>query len=41
MTDEKKTISTKLFALRTTANREDQVLAFISSNVAKKKIPVY
>jgi transcription termination/antitermination protein NusG len=41
MTDEKKTISTKLFALRTTANREDQVLAFVSSNVAKKKLPVY
>ncbi len=41
MSDEKKTISTKLFALRTTANREDQVLAFISSNVVKKKIPVY
>lgn len=34
-------ITTKLFALRTTANREDQVLAFVSSNVAKKKIPVY
>jgi transcription termination/antitermination protein NusG len=39
MTEQK--ISTKLFALRTTANREDQVLAFVSSNVAKKKIPVY
>lgn len=34
-------IKTKLFALRTTANREDQVLSFLSSNVAKKKLNVY
>ncbi len=33
--------ATKIFALRTTANREEQVLDFISSNVTKKKIPVY
>ena len=41
MSEQKTTISTKLFALRTTANREDQVLAFITSNITKKKIPVY
>lgn len=31
----------KIFALRTTANREDQVADFVSSNVKKKKLPVY
>lgn len=31
----------RIFALRTTANREDQVLSFVSSNAARKKIPVY
>ena len=30
-----------IFALRTTANREDQVLDFVSSNAAKKKLGVY
>ncbi|HLC46274.1 MAG TPA: transcription elongation factor Spt5 [Candidatus Nanoarchaeia archaeon] len=30
-----------IFALRTTANREEQVLDFLSSNAAKKKIPIY
>lgn len=30
-----------IFAVRTTANREDQVLDFISSNVKKKKLNVY
>ncbi|MEM3374605.1 MAG: transcription elongation factor Spt5 [Candidatus Woesearchaeota archaeon] len=30
-----------LFALRTTANREDQVLDFVSSNALKKKLNVY
>ena len=30
-----------IFALRTTANREDQVMDFISSNAAKKKLNVY
>jgi len=30
-----------LFALRTTANRESQVMEFLASNVVKKKIPVY
>jgi transcriptional antiterminator NusG len=34
-------ISTHIFALRTTANREDQVLDFVSSNVEKKKLEVY
>ncbi|MCC7574453.1 transcription elongation factor Spt5 [Candidatus Woesearchaeota archaeon] len=34
-------ISTKLFALRVTANREDQVMTFVSSNVVRKKISVY
>jgi len=30
-----------IFALRTTANREDQVMDFIVSNIKKKKLPVY
>jgi transcription termination/antitermination protein NusG len=30
-----------LFALRTTANREDQVMDFVSSNATKKKLEVY
>jgi len=34
-------MTTKIFGLRTTANREDQVMSFISSNVVRKKIPVY
>ncbi len=34
-------ISTKLFALRVTANREDQVMTFISSNIVRKKLLVY
>jgi transcription termination/antitermination protein NusG len=38
MEEEKKTI---LFALRTTANREDQVMDFVSSNASKKKLEVY
>ena len=33
--------TTQIFALRTTANREDQVLAFVSSNAARKKLGVY
>lgn len=32
---------TKIFALRTTANREDQVMDFVSSNAARKKLPVF
>ncbi len=31
----------KIFALRTTANREDQVMDFLGSNVERKKLPVY
>ena len=38
MEEEKKTI---LFALRTTANREDQVMDFVQSNASKKKLEVY
>ena len=30
-----------IFALRTTANREDQVMDFVTSNAVKKKIGVY
>ena len=38
-TTEKST--THIFALRTTSNREDQVIDFIGSNITKKKIEVY
>lgn len=31
----------KIYALRTTANREDQVMDFVVSNVEKKKLDVY
>jgi len=34
-------ISTHIFALRTTANREDQVMDFLVSNIKKKKMPVF
>ena len=34
-------IETHIFALRTTANREDQVMDFVGSNVSKKKLGVY
>ena len=34
-------METKIFALRTTANREDQVVDFLTSNVLKKKLEVY
>lgn len=33
--------STQIYALRTTSNREDQVMDFITSNVDKKKLEVY
>src|SRR3989338_6119767 len=33
--------TTHIFALRTTSNREDQVIDFIGSNITKKKIDVY
>lgn len=34
-------IDTHIFALRTTANREDQVMDFLVSNIKKKKLLVY
>jgi len=39
--EDKQKIKTHLFALRVTANREDQVMTFVSSNVVRKKILVY
>lgn len=35
------TEETKIFALRTTANREEQVMSFLGSNAEKKKLQVY
>jgi len=35
------TQETTIFALRTTANREDQVMDFLTSNAQKKKLEVY
>ncbi len=32
---------TKIFALRTTANREEQVMDFVTSNAKKKKLEIY
>lgn len=37
----KEELGTHIFALRTTANREDQVMDFLVSNVKKKKLPVF
>jgi transcriptional antiterminator NusG len=37
----KEELGTHIFALRTTANREDQVLDFLVSNVKKKKLLVF
>jgi len=34
-------METKIFALKTTANREDQVLDFVTANAAKKVLEVY
>ncbi|MBN2053124.1 transcription elongation factor Spt5 [Candidatus Woesearchaeota archaeon] len=31
----------RIYALRTTANREDQVMSFVGSNAARKKLEVY
>ena len=39
MTEEK--IDNTIFALRTTANREDQVMDFVTSNATRKKLEVY
>jgi len=36
-----KAISTHIFALRTTANREDQVMDFVVSNIRKKNLEVF
>ena len=41
MVEEKEEEKAGIFALRTTANREDQVMDFVSSNAAKKKLDVY
>lgn len=38
---EQEALKTHIFALRTTANREDQVMDFITSNIKKKKMDVY
>lgn len=38
MTEE---MTTTIYALRTTANREDQVMEFVTSNAQKKKLEVY
>ncbi len=34
-------MASKIFALRTTANREDQVMDFLYSNVKKKNLAIY
>lgn len=39
--EERNEISTHIYALRTTANREDQVMDFLGSNIKKKKLPVF
>lgn len=39
--EEEQQKKSEIFALRTTANREDQVLSFLSSNAKRKKLPVY
>ena len=41
MGEETTTTACEIFGLRTTANREDQVMDFIASNVKKKSIEVY
>ena len=39
--DEGELKGSHIFALRTTANREDQVMDFVTSNASKKKLGVY
>ncbi len=39
--EEEKESKSKIFALRTTANREDQVMDFVISNITNKKLEVY
>mgnify|MGYP003972665677 FL=1 len=34
-------MNTHIYAIRTTANREDQVVSFLTSNAQKKKLEVY
>lgn len=34
-------METQIFVLRTTANREDQVVDFVTSNVQKKRLEIY
>ena len=34
-------METQIYALRTTANREDQVMDFVGSNAKRKKLDVY
>ena len=41
MADKTDEMKTHIYALRTTANREDQVMDFVASNAAKKKLEVY
>jgi len=45
MSEEKPQVEAKsethIYALRTTANREDQVVDFVVSNATKRKLPVY
>jgi transcription termination/antitermination protein NusG len=42
MTEEnEEEFTTHIYALRTTANREDQVMDFVDSNASKKKLDVY
>jgi len=40
-TEEEEKEESKIFVLKTTANREDQVMDFISSHVLKKRLKVY
>jgi transcription termination/antitermination protein NusG len=39
--EDKKELTTNIYALRTTANREDQVMDFLTSHAKKKKFDVY
>jgi transcriptional antiterminator NusG len=41
MAEEQKQEQVNIFALRTTANREDQVMDFVTSNAKKKKLEVF
>lgn len=41
MTEETTAPESQIFALRITANREDQVADFVASNAARKKLAVY